>query len=140
MREAQYSWGALPQGAGETTCCLAPCGIECRGGCLEAWSRKMAKTTDQKKRANASTASHPKKSLRGVPRESKKRAGPRMAPRRNPRTKRMRGQNRVQKQKKKKSNNTCGGGVWCPVSPELYLFKEKWRKKRNNRKRRQPKP
>ena len=69
------------------------------------------------------------KGLRGVPRESKKRAGPRMAPRRNPRTKRTHGQNRRTRQsggdRKKEKQQQVRGGVWCPVSPELCLSKEK---------------
>ena len=70
-----------------------------------------------------------KTSLRAVPRESKKRAGPRMAPRRNPRKKKSQSGG----DRKKQKNKTRAGGVWCLVSRELYLFKEKREKKRNNK-------
>ena len=56
------------------------------------------------------------KGLRRVPRESKKHPGPRMAPRRNARTKRTHGQNRRTKQSggdRKKTTTRAGG---CVVS------------------------
>ena len=37
-------------------------------------------------------------------------------------------------EKKERKTQHVRGGVWCPVSPELYLFKEKRRKTRNNKK------
>ena len=41
---------------------------------------------------------------------------------------------RGQKKKKKKKQQHVRGGVWCPVSPELYLFKEKREKEEKQQK------
>ena len=125
-REAQYTWGALPQGAGETTCFLAPCGIECQGGRLGAWSRRTGKTTDQKKKQTPLPPRVQKKPQRsperiqkargaqnGTPKkpQNKKDARPKQANK----TKR-RGQKK--KRKRKKNHNTCGGvcGVLLALS------------------------
>ena len=81
------------------------------------------------------------KGLRAVPRESKNRTGPRMAPRRNTRTKRTHGQNRRNKTsggEKTRKATASAGGVWCPVRPELCLFRKKEKEERQNTRRRQP--
>ena len=125
-RAGHCTWGALPQDAGETTCCLAPCGIECRGGRLEVWSRKTGKTTDQK-RANASTASRPKKASEQSRENPKNARGPEWHPAETPEQKRRTAKTGEQDKAvgTGKKKTTRAGGVWCPVSVEMCLFKAK---------------
>ena len=74
-----------------------------------------------------------KKGIRAVPRESKNRTGPRMAPRRNTRTKRTHGQNRRNKTKRRgktrKTTASAGGrGVLLDLS---FVSSRRKKKKRD---------
>ena len=95
------------------------------GTSLEVWSRKTGKQ-QTKKRANASTASRPKRASEQSRENPKSARGPEWHPEETPEQNGRRGQEK----KKKEKQQHVRGGVWCPVSRELYLFKEKGRTKR----------
>ena len=87
------------------------------------WSRKTGKTTDQK-RANASTASRPKKRPQSSPERIQKTRGAQNGTPKKPqnekdaRPKQANKTKRRGQKKKKKNNNTCGGvcGVLLALS------------------------
>ena len=130
-RRALYLEGTSP-GRRRDHLLLAPCGIECRGGRLEAWSRKTGKTTDQKRtnappRVQTRPQSSPERiqktrgAQNGTPKkpQNKKDARPKQA-----------NKTKQRGQKEKKNNSTCGGV--CGVLLALSSISSKKKKKRKN--------
>ena len=77
-----------------------------------------------------------KKGIRAVPRQSENRTGPRMAPRRNTRTKRTHGQNRRNTTKRRgkkqeKQQQVRGGG--CGVLLDLSFVSSRRKKKKRDK-------
>ena len=110
-REGHSTWGALPQGAGETTCFL------------EVWSRKTGKTTDQKRNKRLYRLASKKQASEQSRENPKNARGPEWHPEETPERKRTHGQNRRTRQsggdrKGQKNNSTCGGvcGVLLALS------------------------
>ena len=111
-------------------------------GPLETCDAAKREKQHTKKRTNASTASRPRKRASEQSRENPKNArGPEWHPEETPepkgRTAKTGEQDKAAGTERKKTTASAGG-VWCPVRPELYLFKKKEKEERQNTRRRQP--